>query len=331
MAARRIRPSGNAIAAVVLVVAALVASQRLVTAYTITSSTTALIYAMAALGLVVLVGRVGLISLCQIALVAVGAWIALRVGFDSGLPFLVIVLIAGAGTAVVGVVVGLPSLWVSGLALALLTLMGASAITIWLTVVNFPNGGGGFTGYSSTGASAPALVRPGWAASDVAYFRLTLLVFVALILVVVWHERSRAGRGWAAIRQSPLAAVSLGVDVTRYKLWAFAAASFLAGVAGAMLAGASGVYVSQFPVQDSLILLAATLMAGTGRLWGALVAGLLMKFVSALLALWALPSGLLLILFVVGVWQVLIQSPQGITGDLARGIRRLRARWAGAG
>lgn len=108
------------------------------------------------------------------------------------------------------------------------------------------------------------------------------------------------------------------MNVTACKLWALVIASFSAGVAGAMLAGIGGVYVSQFPVQDSLIMLAAVLMAGTGSLWGAVLAGALMKFVSAWLALWGLPSGLLLMLFGVGVWQVLVQSPAGITGELEK-------------
>lgn len=296
----------------------------LVDPYTITAATVALVYAMAALGLVVLVGRVGSISLAQVALLAVGAWVGLRVGFGSRLPFFVSVLAAGAATALVGLVIGLPSLWLGGLALALLTLMGASAITLLLTTTNFPNGGSGLLGYSPTGASAPALARPDWAQGDVDYFRLTVLVLMLLVLLVVSHERSRAGRGWAAIRQSQLAATAIGVNVTLYKLWAFVLASFIAGVAGAMLAGTSGVYVSQFPVQDSLILLAAVLMAGTGSLWGALVAGMLMKLVSALLALWSLPSGLMLILFGAGVWQVLVQSPSGISGEIAK----LLSRWS---
>ena len=108
------------------------------------------IYAVVAAGLVTLYGRVGMISLGQIALLAIGTWTATRISFAAGLPFPVLLLVTGAITCVVGVLIGLPALRLSGLYLALITLMAAGAVNVVLTTINFPNGGHGFTGRTST-------------------------------------------------------------------------------------------------------------------------------------------------------------------------------------
>ena len=105
---------------------------------------------MVAAGLVTLYGRVGMISLGQIALLAVGTWTATRIAFAYDLPFPLLLLVTGAITCGVGVLIGLPALRLSGLYLALITLMAAGAVNVVLTTINFPNGGGGFTGRTST-------------------------------------------------------------------------------------------------------------------------------------------------------------------------------------
>ena len=96
-----------------------------------------------ALGLGILMGRVGLVSLGQIALLALGRWVAARLFFATGLPFPIVLLLAGLITMVLGTLVGLPALRLSGLYLALITLMLAGAITVVLRATNFPNGGQG--------------------------------------------------------------------------------------------------------------------------------------------------------------------------------------------
>ena len=90
--------------------------------------TTSAIYAIACAGVGLLYGRLGLVSLGQIALVGVGGWITLRLGHGTGLPFPLLLLISGAGTCVIGVMVGLPALRLSGLNLAIVTLMFAGRV-----------------------------------------------------------------------------------------------------------------------------------------------------------------------------------------------------------
>ena len=203
----------------------------LVGTYWLTVSTAVAIYAIVALGAGLLYGRVGMVSLCQIALLALGAWVAARLLYATSIPFPLVLLIAGVVTAAIGVIIGLPALRLQGLYFALITLMGAGALAIVLQVIHFPNGGGGFTGVTSDALAIRTIRRPDLATSDIAFFRYTVVVAVLMFLLALWHVSGKPGRAWAAIRESEPAAVAAGVHITQYKLWA-SVASFLAGVAG---------------------------------------------------------------------------------------------------
>jgi len=289
--------------------------------------TGAVIYSIVALGLGLLIGRVGMVSLCQYVLAAVGAWVALRLSYATSLPFPLLLLIAGLITGAIGVLIGLPALRLSGLYLALITLMAAGAITIVLRTALFPNGGDGFFGNSAAGGGSSRLPRPSIAETDRAYFRFCAVVALLIFLLGIWHVRRKPGRAWAAIRQSQTTAVAAGVNTVVYKLWAFALASFMAGVAGALLAAAAGgVSVQQFPVQNSVLLLAVVLMGGVNSIWGAVVATLLLRLLPALLDDWGVPTEALTILFGVGVLQVLMTAPGGLVDQVPKDMAKLGRR-----
>jgi branched-chain amino acid transport system permease protein len=268
-----------------------------------------------------------MVSLCQFVLVAVGAWVALRLDFAYDLPFPVTILLAGVVTGLVGAVIGLPALRLSGLHLALITLMAAGAITIVLRTTLFPNGGDGLFGNSAAGGASSRMPRPSIAQSDTAYYRFCAIVAALMFVAAIWHVRRKPGRAWAAIRQSQATAVAAGVNTVLYKLWAFAMASFLAGVAGALLAAAAGgVSVQQFPVQNSVLLLAVVLMGGVYSIWGAVVAALLLRLLPALLDDWGVSTELLTILFGVGVLHVLTTAPGGMVDQLPKDLAKLGRR-----
>ncbi len=279
-------------------------------------------YSLVTLGLGLLVGRVGIYSLCQIPLVAAGAWIALRLHFlfDESLPFPILLVLTGLLTGVLGVVIGLPALRLSGLYLALVTLMAAGAITLVLVAVKFPNGGGGFWGFDKRSASGfNAVPRPSIAEGDVAYFRYTVIVAAIVFMVAAWHIKGKPGRAWASLRHSEVTAVAAGVNHTLYKLWAFALSAAITGVAGGVIVAASGVTTNQFPVEQSILLLAVVLLGGVYNLWGALVAAFFLRvFPQILDKELGLPVELLTILFGVGVMQVLIVQPKGVVEDLTK-------------
>ena len=309
-----------------LMALALFAVPELIGVYWVKILTAAAIYSVVALGLGLLYGRVGMVSLCQVALLAVGAWTASRLLYGTGLPFPIVLLIAGLVTGVIGTVVGLPALRVSGLHLALITLMFAGAITLVLSVIHFPQGGGGFLGQLSLTELQQFrnIRRPGIATSDPAYYRYTLVVMALMFLLVLWQIASKPGRAWAAIRESEPAALAAGVNITQYKLWAFALASFVTGVAGGLLAGSAGALSPvAFPTQDSIVLLAVVLMGGIYSLWGAVVAGLLVRLLPALLENWGVSIYVSLLLFGIGVLQVLATAPGGLADQVPKDLKRL--------
>lgn len=293
----------------------------------------AVAYSGVTLGLGLLVGRTGMYSLCHIPLLAAGAWISLRVSQVVDMPFPILLLVTGVLTGLVGIVIGLPALRLSGLYLALTTLMAAGAVTLLLQQFKFPNGGDGFWGFDKSVASgAIALERPSIALGNTAYYRYTVIVVAVLFLVVTWHLKGKPGRAWAAIRQSQVTAVAAGVDTTLYKLWAFALSAAVSGVAGGLVAGGpGGITVNQFPVEQSIILLAVVLMGGVYNIWGALVAGFLLRVLPQILdQKLGIPTEFLTMLFGVGVMQVLLVQPAGIVEDL-RNVGRLVARRVGRG
>ena len=308
---------------VVLLVAELVLP-AIMSDYYIVAMTEVAVYTIAALGLGVLVGRVGLVSLGQAAVLAIGAWVAARLLFATSMPFELALLIAGLITMVLGTLVGLPALRMRGLYLALITLMLAGAITVVLATLNFPNGGHGFSGYNGGLLHLPAIRRPGAAKGDFGFYRYSVIV-AALMFLLVWaHIRGRPGRAWAAIRQSESAALAAGINTTLYKLWAFALASFVTGVAGGVLAGATQyLYSIDFPTQNSIILLAVVLMGGAYSMWGSIIAGLLLELLPAWLNNLGVSSDWLTILFGIGVLQVLTTAPAGIVEQLPKDLARL--------
>ena len=292
--------------------------------YCLQICTQVVVYSVVALGLALLVGRVGMVSLGQIALLALGGWVGLRIGFATGLPFPILMLAAGIMTGLFGIIIGLPALRLGGLYLALITLMAAAAISIVLQQTNFPNGGGGFLGYSITGSGTAALRRPSIADDTTGFFRYTLVVGGLMFLLAWLHVRGKLGRAWAAIRQSQPAALAGGVNITLYKLWAFALAAFMTGVMGCILAASGGgLTILQFPTQESISLLAAVFMGGVYGFSGAIVAGVFIKLFPALLDNWDLPPDLLLILFGVGVLQVLLTAPQGLAVQVPKDLAKL--------
>ncbi len=283
------------------------------TSYWITVFTSVVIYSLVTLGLGLLIGRVGLVSLCQFVLLSVGAWVAVR--FDqmwAWLPYPAVLIIAGVVTGLIGTLIGLPALRLSGLYLALITLMAAAALTVLLKVQQFPNGGGGFWGRSRGGGPISQISRPSIALGDTAFYRYCVGVAIVMFLIAFWHVKSKPGRAWAAIRQSEATALSAGVRTTVYKLWAFALAAFFAGVAGGLLASPPGVNINQFQTQQSIQIYAITLVGGVYTLAGAVVGGLVFQLVPALFLRWGIGIELFTILSGMGILQVLLTAPGGI-------------------
>jgi branched-chain amino acid transport system permease protein len=233
----------------------------------------AAIYGVIGLSVNIITGHAGQISLGHQAFVGIGAFMSAfllaRMGaipFAPSVPtanFFIAVAAAGAMGTILALVLGLIALRIRGLYLALITLtfglMSETAIFNWRA----------FTG-GGAGASAP---RPAAFASDRAFVYVCFL-FLALFLFVDWRlVRSRAGRAIVALRNDERVAATLGVNVTGYKLLAFAVAGFLAGTAGALFAHWNqAVQAQDFELRIALVWILMAVVGGLGSRAG-VVAG----------------------------------------------------------
>jgi branched-chain amino acid transport system permease protein len=258
-------------------------------------ATQVIIFAAAAMGLNITVGLAGLLDLGYIAFLGAGAFTAAvlsRSAFataDIHPPFIVVVLIAGAVSATLGLIIGSPTLRVSGDYLAIVTLAFGEIFRI--TMINLDGEAGPNITHGSNGIPAiPDLSLFGFdfGRPHVAlgiplgrfsnYYFLLLILIAFVILVFVRLNNSRIGRGWVAIREDEKAAEAMGVNVFGLKLFAFASGAFLAGVAGAVKAHQDiSVTPDQFIFLESAFLLAAVVLGGMGTVLGVLVGATLLK------------------------------------------------------
>ncbi len=229
-------------------------------------------YALVAIALVMLTGWVGQISLGHAAFVGVGAYATGWASSALNIPFPVSAPVAGIAGGAVALVLGAVALRVRGLYLAVATLIFSWMADSFLFRQDW------ITDYSTL--PSRHVGNPG----DLPSFDLTnrrtiyylVWVLVALGLVVAANVRdSKSGRAFFAIRGSEVAAASLGIDVTRYKLLAFGVSGFLAGVAGSIIMGdARVVSPDQFSFNASLFYLAIAVVGGIRSLPGAIVSAL---------------------------------------------------------
>ncbi|MBS0356374.1 MAG: branched-chain amino acid ABC transporter permease [Proteobacteria bacterium] len=230
--------------------------------------TPVLIFSLAAIGLNILTGYAGQLSLGSAAFMAVGAFAAynfiLRV---DGMPFLLALALAGLAAALVGVLFGLPSLRIKGFYLAVATL-AAQFFIVWV-LVKFP----WFSNHSSSGVvTAQEVSILGYAfVSPEAKYVLTFLVVAVLALAAKNLVRSATGRAWMAVRDMDVAAQVIGFRLMRTKLLAFAVSSFYCGVAGALYAYTyiGTVEPEGFNLDLSFKILFMIIIGGVGSILGA--------------------------------------------------------------
>ncbi|MBK5934651.1 amino acid/amide ABC transporter membrane protein 2 (HAAT family) [Rhodovulum imhoffii] len=231
-----------------------------------------LIYAIAAIGLNILTGYCGQVSLGTGGFMAVGAYSVykLMTAFPD-VNILIHVVLAGMITAAVGALFGLPSLRIKGFYLAVATL-AAQFFLVWLF-----NKVPWFYNYSASGQiSAPertlfgvALTGPNTDAS------VKYLVCLGFVVVLAWVARNltrgTVGRSWMAIRDMDIAAEIIGVNPLRAKLTAFAVSSFFVGIAGALFFAVylGAVEVGEaFGIQKSFLILFMVIIGGLGSIFG---------------------------------------------------------------
>lgn len=186
------------------------------------------IFAIAAVGLNILIGFTGQISLGHGAFFGVGGYAAAILATKLGFPFYLSLISAGIITAMVGLIFGLPSARLKHLYLTIATLAGQ--FILQFLFVNWEGLTGGSMGIIMKKASLFGLSLK----SDRAYFYVVFVCFVALLWITKNLLRTRYGRAFIAIRDNDRAAEGMGIPIFKYKLLAFAISSFYAGFAGAL-------------------------------------------------------------------------------------------------
>ena len=266
----RLRLVGLATLAVVAVALPFFLSEFRVSQFTLV-----LAYAVAILGLNLLVGYSGQISLGHGAFFALGAYTAAVLISEAGFPHLLAIIPAGLLAGIAGLLFGIPALRLHGVYLALVTL--ALAVATPPVIRRFE----GLTG-GSQGLTIDQPEVPGWLglAQDQFLYLLTLVVAVIVFVLVANMLRSRVGRALVSIRDAEIAATSVGVDLARYKTGAFAVSSACAGVAGALYVFAVGfVSPESFTLVLSVSFLAAVVVGGLATVGGAVLGALFIVFV----------------------------------------------------
>ena len=232
------------------------------------------IYSLAAIGLNILTGYAGQLSLGTGAFMAVGAYATykLTTGFPE-ISIILVFLIAGLIAAAVGVLFGLPSLRIKGFYLAVATL-AAQFFILWLF-----NKVGWFVNYSPSGTiTAPpreflGVMITGPEAIPQARYFLTLMILTVFALVAKNLVRGRLGRSWMAIRDMDIAAEIIGIQPLNTKLMAFAVSSFYCGVAGALFVFAwlGSAETEAFDIFVSFQVLFMIIIGGLGSILGSIL------------------------------------------------------------
>jgi len=278
-----------------------------------------LIFAMMAIGLNIVVGYAGLLDLGYVAFYAIGsytaAWFASvqfanrdvhfgAVGIGPDVPgfhisIWILLALAGILTAIVGVIIGLPTLRLRGDYLAIVTLAfgeimpqiarnGDNFFGTGFNLTNGPNGitpidspGFGHTLHRITGGFLPDNYATALN-SDNAFFWTALVLVLFTIFCSIRLRDSRLGRAWIAIREDETAAAAMGVPLMRTKTWAYAAGAFFGGIAGAYYASfKQSTFPGDFFVNISVLILVMVILGGMGNIWGVIVGALFLEYLDA--------------------------------------------------
>ena len=242
-----------------------------------------LIFAVAGLGLMILVGLSGQVSLGHAAFLAVGCYANILAQTRLGLPFLLSLPFAALVSAAAGALLAVPVAKLHGIYLAIATLAVAILVEN-LIVIAAPLTGG------VAGIAAPDIRLPGITINryvqTAPFYWVVLAVFLLCLLVYRNVERSPLGRSFAAIRDSEVSARAIGVNVARTKAVAFALSAGMTGVAGALLGHFTG-YVNHesFNIVLSITLLLMIVVGGLGTAHGAVLGAIVVALMPQVIAI----------------------------------------------
>jgi len=236
------------------------------------------IYIIGAVGLNILTGFTGLISLGHGALVGVGAYVAAILQNNSSIPWLGNLILGGMASSIVGLFWGLPSLRIRGIYLAMSTLAGQMIFSF--VISNTPKYTGG-----DVGISIKKILYFTWVEEKTFFYYLVLLTVVVMVFFARNLLRTKIGRNFIAIHDNDLSARVLGIEVGKYRLISFVISSFYAGIAGALWAFyAQVISYEQFSLELSILYLSMILIGGFGTILGSIYGAIFVVIVPEILS-----------------------------------------------
>jgi branched-chain amino acid transport system permease protein len=277
------------------------------------------IAAIGAIGLNILTGFTGQISIGVGAFLGVGGYTSAVLTANLGLSFWIALPIAGLITAIVGALFGIPSLRLKGLYLAIATL--AAQVIILFVISRWDSVTGGTAGLVLSRPSIGSFVFM----SETSYYYLMFFVLLITTIFTLNLFRSRVGRAFIAVRDRDIAAEVMGIDLFKYKVLAFSVSSFFVGVAGALLGHYTMIVSPElYSITVSIEYLAMVLVGGLGSVFGSIygavfitmlpvflrsvidmISGIFPEIAGVLVGMKEVVFGLVIILF-------LIYEPQGL-------------------
>ncbi len=255
--------------------------------------------AMGALGVQLLIGYTGLITLGHSAFIAVGAYTSTmlvlqfpwpQVLVDAGLAYPISILAAGIVAGLWSVLFGLPSAKVKGFYL-ILTTMAAQFITVDFILTQYVSQIGG-RGQAFSLPPGTIKIGPWVIENEVRVYYVMAVMLTLMVIVLANLLRSKPGRAWVAIRDNDIAAEALGINIVWYKLLSFFVAGFMAGMAGAFwVCNTAALSPEHFTWGWSLWLVGVILIGGVGSIHGAIFGSIFMVIVMELLQMVVIPMG----------------------------------------
>lgn len=233
-----------------------------------------------AIGLNILTGFTGLISLGNAAFMAIGAFSAGYLATKYSLPFYLAIPCAGMITALLGMFVGIPSLRIKGLYLAMATL--AAHFIVEFLIVKWESVTGGVAGLS-----IPTPTIGGFALDSDK--RIFLLIYIIVVATVIFSRnlfRTKPGKAFIAIRDQAISAEVMGVNLLKYKLLSFAISSYFVGVAGALAAYQAKIISPEtFPITVAIDYLGMIIIGGLGSILGSIFGAVFITLLPEILRL----------------------------------------------
>ena len=266
-----------------------------------------------ATGLNIVKGFAGQVTVGHVALAAVGAYTSAVCSLYLGLPFWLCLPIAVLAAVLAGIIVGIPSFRLEGAYLALATLGFAQAIEVFIRVTNFLGAASGMGGIKPPSIFGLTLD------TYQSYFYLVMPIMLLAVYASFALLRSGTGRAFMAIREDPLSAAASGVNVRRYKLYAFMLSAVYAGLAGSLLAHMRPGYIhpNNFTIIEMVIVLLMVVLGGIGNIWGGVIGAVIVTIVADLTRDFYFYQLLLFGLVIVGT---VLFMPKGIGGIIERYI-----------